>query len=661
MDRGVGEVISGESDMTGDHSGAKRALTGRSVFLGLGMVLLVSLSAPYWVWIVGSSEITWSFFPIGVGVPFIFIVLGNALCRRFKSSWALEPAERIIILVMGLVVSGIPIFITGYVLAILSAPYYAATPENDWAGFIHPYLPSWAVPQDTGEAMRWFYEGMPAGQNLPYEVWIGPLAWWLSLIIVVQFVCFCLVVIFRRQWVDHERLIFPLAELPRRLVEDEGAAVPPLLRARSFWIGCAVSLGIMLFNLISFFNPGFPQLAIHQPLAIDIDPSFPTIYVMLFLPVLGIMFLASTSISFSIWIFHLVAFLQEGITNRIGYDVTRPDAFVWGMQSLSWQAWGAFMAMVLWSLWMGRRHLAAVFRHVFRRGELLDDREEMLSYRTAVFGGLAGLVYILWWLHRAGMDLHVAALFVFGVMVAYVGITRLVIQSGVYYLTTPVVAQAFTLAVTGTAIAPTNLVALSLCYTWFGDVQSIFMPSAAHAARLSDFFANRRALGIAIGLAVLVGFISSTYFLLHLCYQSGAGNFRSWVFRPDGGAGGMALDGVVHHINNPWPTDWGKLFYFGIGAAVYSVVIFCQYRFYWWPLHPMGLTIASLWMMRRIWISIFLAWAIKSVILHFGGISAYRQARPFFLGLVVGFFLGMGVSYAVDWIWFFGQGHVILN
>ena len=632
----------------------------RSVGLGVGMVLLVSLGAFYSPWMVGAAEITWSYFPVAVGTPFVLLVLGNALCRRLKKSWALEPPELLTALIMGLVATSIPLWIVGYLLAILSAPYYAATPENDWASLIHPYLPDWAIPQNRGDAMRWFYEGMPSGESIPYEVWIGPLAWWLSLILTVYFVCFCVVVILRRQWIDHERLIFPLTELPRRLVEERSETGAPLLRSTAFWVGCVLSMGIILFDIIAYFQPGFPQLDIGRGTILQISPEFPDITLNLRLPVLGFMFLASTSISFSIWFFYLVAFLQEGITNWIGYEVSSPDPFVWGMQSISWESWGAFTAMVLWSLWMGRRHLAAVCRHAFGKGEPLDDRDEMLSYRVAVFGGLAGLIYILWWLHRLGMDLHVAALFVFGALVAYVGITRLVIQAGAYYLTTPVVSQAFTLAVTGTAIAPTNLIALSLCYTWFGDVQTIFMASVAHAAKLDELGRSRRFLGIAIGLAVLIGFIASVYFLLYLCYQYGGGNFVSWIYRAGAGAGGMAFNGVVSQLNNPSSTDWTKLSYFAIGVLFYSALAICQYRFYWWPLHPVGFPVATLWMTRQIVVSIFLAWAIKSVVLHFGGISAYRKIRPFFLGLIVGFFLAVGVSYVVDSIWFFGKGHRVL-
>jgi len=35
----------------------------------------------------------------------------------------------------------------------------------------------------------------------------------------------------------------------------------------------------------------------------------------------------------------------------------------------------------------------------------------------------------------------------------------------------------------------------------------------------------------------------------------------------------------------------------------------------------------------------FLAWAVKAALLRYGGISAYRKALPFFLGLILGDFV----------------------
>ena len=633
-------------------------MTLRSAILGIAVVLAVVMGAPYSIWMVRSSEITWSYFPTSAGFCFVAIWLANALVRRVREGWALRPAELAVIVIMGLAATGIPTFIVGTVLSILASPYYGATPENDWAGNIHPYLPSWVVPALDGDAMRWFYEGLPKGQSIPFEAWVGPLFWLLSLILTVYFVCFCLVVIFRRQWVEHERLVFPLMEMPRLLIDDGGR---PILRTTGFWVGVAIPAGMILFNIIGSFYIGFPKLNFNHAVNLQLSREFPTISLMLYFPVIGFMYLVSTSVSFSVVFFYLVAVVQEGVTRRIGYDVTRPDAFVWGMQSLSWQAWGGFTAMVLISLWMARRHVKAVLRQVFGGEQTINDGEEMVSYRTAVYGFIIGMVYIVAWLWRSGMDLHIAALFIAGVLVAYYGITRIVIQAGVYFLTPPVGAQAFALAITGTSVGGHNLVALGISYSWFGDVQSIFMPAAAHAARLGELYKLRRSMALALGLAVVVGFTSCLYFLLTLCYKYGAGNFGSWYFVAGGGAGGMAFNGVIRHFNEPWPTDWNKLSYFGIGMVVYSLLAFLQYRFHWWPLHPVGITVAPLWMTRLIVFSVFLAWICKSSIMRYGGISAYRNARPFFMGLIAGYFLGIGISYLVDISCFMGEGHAYFH
>ncbi len=492
-----------------------RGLSGRALGLGLVLVLFVSLGAPYSLWLVGSTEPTWSFFPSIVGFPFVLLCLGNALLRRLAPRFALRQGELLVVLVMGLVVTGIPVFILGTLIALIASPYYAATPENGWAGYIQPYLPSWAIPQPVGDSIRWFWEGLPAGQPFPLGIWLGPLSWWLSLILAVYFVCLCVVVLLRRQWVEQERLIFPLTEMPRLLIDEEAGCV----RAPVFWFGLALGLGLVLFNLISYFQPGFPRTDIWAGFSLQFGRDFPPIDLRLIPPIVGFIFLAGTGISFSIWFFYLVAVIQEGVTNRFGYDLTQPDAFVWGMQSLSWQGWGAFVGMVCWSLWVGRGHLRAVARQVFRGQRTLDDRGELLSYRVAVWGGLGALAYVVGWLWRSGMDLHVALLFVVGVLIGYTGITRLVIQTGMYYLTTPVGGQAFALSLTGTGIGAANLVPLSLSYAWFGDVQSVFMPSAAHGAKLDEVARVRRWLGPVLGLAVVVGLVSTTWFVLHLCYK----------------------------------------------------------------------------------------------------------------------------------------------
>jgi hypothetical protein len=643
-------------------------LTLRSVALGLVQVLIVCLGAPYAIWVLGSSEITWSFFPISVGFPFVCLVLANLALRRLHPAWALQAAELVTVAVMGLVVTGIPIFMVGFFLAVPTTPHYFASTENQWGTHVLPHLPEWLIPSNEHQAMTFFFEGLPSGEAIPWEAllsaWVMPLFWWMSLIWTLYFVCFCLVVVLRRQWVERERLAFPLMEVPQVLIDDTaGDKGTGLLKNRLLWIGAAVPLSIALWNIAGFFWHFVPAISWQYP--VQIARGFPSINVILYFPVIGFTYFANLSVSFSIWFFYLLTVLQEGLMARFGLGITDAagDVFVGaGFPTTSWQCWGAFVVMVLWGLWMARDHLRDVVKKAWNPNHPVDDSKELMSYRAAALGILLGLAYILAWLGRAGLPLHVAALFVGGIILAYLGITRLVVQAGVYYVTTPILSQAMTGATLGTAAATApGLTAMGLCFSFFGDVQSIFMPAAAHAAKLHDRLGVGRGLGLAIALAVVVGFCASLSYIVYMAYEQGAANFNSWFYRASSGAGVRAFDIIASTIKNTSGPHWEKLGFFGIGATAMSVLTFLQYRFPWWPLHPIGLSIASVWMIRNQAIAIFIAWAAKSMIMRFGGIELYRKSAPFFIGLILGHFLGIGISFIVDMLFFAGNGHPVLH
>ena len=111
---------------------AASGLTLRSLLLGMAVVVVVCLGTPFGNWVLGSSELTWSYFPIGVGFPFACILFLHILLKSINRNWALRPAELITIVVMGLVVTRIPNFLCGYLLAIPTTPYYFSSAENQW-------------------------------------------------------------------------------------------------------------------------------------------------------------------------------------------------------------------------------------------------------------------------------------------------------------------------------------------------------------------------------------------------------------------------------------------------------------------------------------------------------------------------------------------------
>ena len=71
-------------------------------------------------------------------------------------------------------------------------------------------------------------------------------------------------------------------------------------------------------------------------------------------------------------------------------------------------------------------------------------------------------------------------------------------------------------------------------------------------------------------------------------------------------------------------------------------------RFAWWPLHPVGYLVAGSFGLFRLWLPIFVTWLIKSLLLRYGGMSAYQKARPFFFGLIMGEFSAAFTRTAID-------------
>lgn len=62
---------------------------------------------------------------------------------------------------------------------------------------------------------------------------------------------------------------------------------------------------------------------------------------------------------------------------------------------------------------------------------------------------------------------------------------------------------------------------------------------------------------------------------------------------------------------------------------------------------PVGYAIANTNTMAATWMPFFIAWLIKSAILRYGGSRLYRQALPFFLGLIAGDLIGGGLTTAI--------------
>ena len=633
-----------------------------TVLLGFVAVAASNFLACYSAYIVHSSRLVFGHIEMAAMIVFMFLVLPIALVLRFAAPrYAMNAAELIVIFSMNWIGATIPAAnFAGMFLGTIASPYYYASAENQWVVYFHAHLPRWALPSNEGGAIQWFFEGKPPEASIPWEVWIGPLIWWSTFLVALAWAGICLVSILRKQWVDRERLPFPIAEIPLTYAAEGGTSRWPVFaRQKLFWIGVAIPSLVIGWNIVGYFIPTFPQIPIGQFIRIRLARSFPSIPAKINFFLLGVAFFTNLDVLFSVWFFYLLYIVESGIFNRTGFTIGSSD--MWGSSggaAMGWQSFGAFAAFVIYGLWMARPHLYSAFAKAFGNHPEIDDRDELLSYRWAVFGLIGSIGYMLAWLCQSGMSALVAGAFLATMVVMFIGVTRIVSEAGLVYLRAPITPQSFVFYTVGmTNMAPASATSLALSYAHFGLGNTFGMSALAHIAKLAaDVRVNKRKILWATCLALASAFCVCTVVILYLGYKHGAYNFGVYTFRI--GNRVMFLN-LVSKMRNPFPTDWPRIAFFGIGAAAVGVLGLLRYRFPWWPLHPLGLTVCSARVIHIASASIFLAWLAKTVILRIGGMTAYNRAKPFFLGLLSGYVLGVGVSFLVDVMFFFGDGHMV--
>jgi len=176
-----------------NHLKSSKGVTIRSILIGLVLVAaLCRVTAfndyhKFGTWL-GSGH-----FPIGPLFLFIFLTLCvNVILRAQKPDWQLTPAELMTIWSMLIVTAGMPdASIARYLFPTMLGVTYFATPENEWKELFHQYIPNWMIVSDK-HAINSFYEGISAGDPIPWAAWVKPLAFWIPFFLMLWKIMICL-------------------------------------------------------------------------------------------------------------------------------------------------------------------------------------------------------------------------------------------------------------------------------------------------------------------------------------------------------------------------------------------------------------------------------------------------------------------------------------
>ena len=573
---------------------------------------------------------------------FLLTAFANPLLKLIRHPWGFNRGELAVIYIMMIVASTIPTWgFSGNLVAMLPAVYYYATPENDWAELLHPHIRSWMVLEDP-DAIQFFYEGLPEGRSVPWDAWLVPLTAWGTFIVAIYLMMIAAMVLIRRQWVEHERLLFPLMQVPLDMIEESerDKYFSSFVKNPLMWLGFLIPFCLLSTYGLNFYFPMVPKIDLYNYLGF---PSLSTgLEIHLSFTVLGLAYFLSVDVAASLWLFHLLAKLQMGLQNAFGYRLSGEiERFMEGTLMLAHQGMGAMLVLIAFGLWISRRYLWEVWRKIRDKNAGIDDSGEILSYRAAALILLFGGLYATGWLYLSGIPLWVTLIFLLVAFGIFMFMARLIAEGGLGFIRPQMTAQPIVINFLGAdAVTAPGIHSLGMTFSWAGNLRILLMVSAINGMKLAEGVgALRRPLFWAMLLAMLVSLVSSLWLIVWLGYQHGGTNLDGWFYQHMGRG---AHEFSAYKINNPvnlidtFDIIGPRMLYTGVGGAVMGCLIYARHHFLWWPVHYLGSAVSATNMTSGSWFSIFLGSTIKALLLQYGGIRLYKALRPLFMGFILG-------------------------
>ena len=591
--------------------------------------------------------------PAAIILFFFLVLIGNTLIGLLNRSWMLHRAELALIYIMWIIATSIPEWgLTAFLLPDITSVIYYATPENNWTELLHPLIPDWIIPHHDFNQIKNFYEGAPKGQSIPWALWLPPLMFWLPFVLALYLAMISIMVVLRKQWIENERLVFPLVQLPIAILQEEDrntGILNTFFKNPLMWIGFAIPAVVQSFNGMNHYFPYIPRISLDNSIPLFRDSI--SIPIRLSFQMVGFSYFVNRDIAFGLCFFYLLNTIQQGIFNILG--VQKIDSVLGAYSTYTGsivvhQGFGAIIMLVLFGLWNARDHLRNVCKKAFTNAQDIDDSGEILSYRSALLVLLGSLVFMGVWIWQSGLPAWITPIYLFFAFVLFIGITRVVAEGGLAFIFAPMIASDFVAAGFGTrTIGSSGVMALAFTYVWASDILTFVMASCANGLKLAEetIKKGRRIVFWGMLIAIFVTLFSSIWSILDLAYSYGGINTDGFFF---GSAARYPFDNAAARLQTLDGPHWENWGYTAIGAVIMGLLMAARQHLLWWPFHPLGFPISAV--CGTMFFSIFLAWLFKTLVLRYGGPALYLKTRPLFMGLILGQFVTAGIWYGIDYI-----------
>jgi hypothetical protein len=615
-----------------DHPTPPAPFPWRGLALGLLLIPPTTLFGVY-AYVVAQATL-WTQTSLLRGPVFLlfFLVLLNFLVRRLKPRLGLSEADLLSFYAVGAVATAVGgIGWSQFLVPTLGAARYYASGENGFKTVWEHIPRSWSL--TNPEVIRALYRGHSTLYTAAnwQAVWRPALNWSIFMVLLAG-ACLCLARIFRQQWVARERLTFPLSYLPLEMSREGGA--PGLWANRLLWAGFAVAALIDCTNALHYLVPSVPEIVVKPVGPLRIDQTWTQRplsglrpLVLSFYPfMIGIGFLLTTDVSFSCWAWYLLLKLVglAGVQMALCDEPLGAGKFPW----LPEQSVGAFVALAALALWRSRPEL----------------RWRAAPERGAVLGLAICVALMVIHVARAGLPPGIAAGWLALYLIYATGCARIVSETGSGWTWSPRLTphEVLTRFHGAPVLNPRQATVFAWLMPFDLDFRDNVLPQQILALKLLP--AERgggRPLMWGLAAAVGIGVVAGMWAHLHLYFLYGIDTAatRTWPAQ----VGRYPFDRLAAGLKGQTPGPYSPAAV-ACGAAALGLLVWLRTHFLAWPLHPIGYALALTPSLDYLWMPFLLAWAVKSVVLRYGGMKLYRRLMPFFLGLILG-------DYVVPLLW----------
>lgn len=502
-----------------------------------------------------------------------------------------------------------------------------------------PMLKAFPVLQDI-TAIQELYKG---GYAVPWKAWIAPIVFWSVFLMLISVIWICLAGILRRIWIDHERLAFPIAQMPLEIMNPKQDTFKKPL----FWLGFA--LPVILQSLLVFHDwfPAVPAITLQsfdiRPLLFTSPPwnAIPNFQIGFYPMGIGLAYFVPSDVCLSCWVMPVLMKLSYVVAAIFGMEGagTKSSRYLFREE----QACGAWLALAGSVIWGARHHWKSVLAIV--------SQSEQRAVRTLINIALLCTILCIGMMVVTGVPLMAASI-VFAIYLAYaISGARVRAEAGAIWTYAPVgmsPSNTMTTFMGSSGLSDRALVANGHfnLILWDNRAQSLpFLMEGMDIAEKSgiDWKVVLKLVAFGTVTALIIGWWST----LVKVYEVGAATAKANPF-PLSKARQTFLD-MDRVANQSGKWDLTGVVAVSLSAA-FTLLLAWTRRAGVFGLHPIGYVMCNSIIMYDFIMPFFLAWLIKAFVLRFGGGKAYRTSVAFFVGVILGDVVIQGAWALFGWI-----------